>query len=153
MHQIGEFFGLGGAKVALTHSVREKKTCFCLPTIVFKTERGDNGRIDKRTALKSFPMGFFVLVAFAAQLGLLVLLDIIGKDSLFEVTLGDGPLGIKAVQKTFPRWCFELARFQSDYMSGGLEFIAYACYCLFFFPRSRFFYALAVHMVAWVVGL
>jgi len=111
MHQIGEFFGFGGAKITLTHSVSGKKACFCLPTIRFKTARGDTGKISRRTALKSFPVGFVVLVAFAAALGLLVFLDILVKDSLLEITLGDGPLGIKAVQKTFPRWCFELARF------------------------------------------
>lgn len=38
-------------------------------------------------------------------------------------------------------------------MSGGVEIFAYLFYSLFFFPRSRFFYAVAVSGIVYSVGL
>ena len=38
-------------------------------------------------------------------------------------------------------------------MGGGAELLAYGFWALFFFPRSRFFYLLAVSGIAYAVGL
>ena len=85
-------------------------------------------------------------------IGGLIALDLVIKDPLYAYSLGDGGFSIKTLQKTLPRWLYDAAWLQTN-LGGGIELFAYMFYCLFFFPRSRFFYAMAVSGIAMAIGL
>lgn len=142
----------GGTTLTLTHSVKKQKRCGCLPVYKFTMLRSDNNKTSTRIAYQSWRFSIVTIGFFLAVLGGLIALDIVMKDALYAYTLGDGSFSIKSLQKTVPRWGYDLAWVQTN-MGGGVELFAYMFYCLFFFPRSRFFYAMAVSGIAFVIGL
>lgn len=139
-------------KLKLRHQVEWGVRYGFIQCYIYKMLRSDTNKQHTRVAYRSFAFTFVNTALFLMVLGGLIALDIVVKDRLYEYTLGDGQFSIKSLQKTLPRWLYDAAWIQTN-LGGGLELFAYMFYCLFFFPRSRFFYAMAVCAITGAIGL
>ena len=141
-----------GTKLKLKHKVETTTKYGCIKVYRFKMLRSDTKQIHTRLAYRSFQFSVVNTLFFLMILGGLITLDLLVKDQLYAYSLGDGRFSIKTLQKTLPKWFYDAAWVQTNF-GGGLELFAYMFYCLFFFPRSRFFYAMAMSAITYTIGL
>jgi len=97
----------------------------------------------KKTSLKSVKWSFMSLLIFTIMFGTTIGLDFLYKESFYKLSISDSSWSIQGIQKASPKWWYEFMRFQTSF-GGGLEVYFFSAIALFFLPRSRFFYYMAL---------